>query len=80
MKYKPGQKVILKKDLVFPRYSKEFQNTYNNLNLEAVTILEITPRGVIFLKEIKGDWTENEIVGIYTKPERIHSRFDILDL
>jgi hypothetical protein len=79
MKYKVGDKVILKNHLDTSAWMRGIEVEYQNLNTKIAIIKEVNImlEGSYSLEEISGLWYDDDIVGTY---EPINSRFEILDL
>jgi hypothetical protein len=84
VKYKIGDKVILKDDVLCRSgLVRDVIRECNN-----VVTIESLGSNTYFMEEIGWFYLENEIIGLYTKPKAepetepkpIHSRFEILDL
>ena len=83
MKYKEGQKVILKNNLEYCGWDNEIILQYQKIpNPRIVTIKEVVALpnstfGYYYLEEIECGWGDDEL---QNPKELIHNRFEILDL
>lgn len=89
MKYKIGDKVILKDDLETLGWEISIKEKYDDMNPKTVTIIKIVNKNfedLYQLKEILALWREKEIIGIYKEHESIEmdepikNRWEILDI
>ncbi len=83
MKYKPGDKIVLKGDIDTSNWMCGIEVEYQNLNPKIVTIEKVYPmlEEHYSLEEISGMWYDREIIGLYDEPpEPINDRFEILDI
>ena len=82
MKYKIGDKVILRDDLPYQVWLQLLGETYRKMKSpKIVTIKDVFEESDVYhLEEIRDSWVEGEIVELYLEPEPILTRFELLDI
>ena len=75
MKYKVGQKVVLRDDLDYEEWSGIVAEEYQKFSSPIIvtvkrTILNTKTKKYLYIfKEIRGSWEDYEIIGLYAEPD-----------